>query len=65
MWKEKLKVNMEVKTEAVKKESKKEFENLLEEDFKKFAGSYYSPFKIKKLLEEIDDLIEKNNYSWS
>ena len=26
---------MEVKTEAVKKESKKEFENLLEEDFKK------------------------------
>ena len=34
MWKERLKANMEVKTEAVKREQK-EFENLLEEDFKK------------------------------
>ena len=26
--------------------------------FKKVVGSYYSPFKVKKLLEDIDDLIE-------
>ena len=24
-------------------------------------GDYHSPFKIKKLLEEIDNLIERNN----
>ena len=29
--------------------------------FKKYAGDYYSPFKIKKLLEEIDVLVENNN----
>ena len=29
--------------------------------FKKYAGDYYSPFKIKKLLEEIDSLVENNN----
>ena len=29
--------------------------------YKDFIGEYYSPFKIKKLLEEIDDLIAKNN----
>ena len=29
--------------------------------FAKYAGSYYSPFKIKKLLDEIDALIENNN----
>ena len=33
--KERLKLNMEVKTEVATKDSKKEFENLLEEDFKK------------------------------
>ena len=33
---------------------------ILEEDFKKFAGSYYSPFKITKILESIDDLIDDN-----
>ena len=27
--------------------------------YKDFIGEYYSPFKIKKLLEEIDDLIAK------
>ena len=33
----------------------------LNKKYKKLLGSYYSPFKIKKLLEEIDDLIENNN----
>ena len=32
----------------------------LEDDFKKFAGSYYSPFKITKILESIDKLIDDN-----
>ena len=29
--------------------------------YKKYVGDYYSPFKIKKLLDEIDELIVKNN----
>lgn len=29
--------------------------------FNKYAGSYYSPFKIKKLLDQIDILIDDNN----
>ena len=29
--------------------------------YKQYVGDYYSPFKIKKLLEEIDQLIENNN----
>ena len=29
--------------------------------YKKYVGDYHSPFKIKKLLEEIDNLIERNN----
>ncbi len=33
----------------------------LNDKYKKIVGSYYSPFKIKKLLEEIDELIENNN----
>ncbi len=33
----------------------------LEKDFKKYVGDYYSPFKIKKLLDTLDNLIEKNN----
>ena len=33
----------------------------LNESYKKYVGDYYSPFKIKKLLEELDDLIDKNN----
>ncbi len=33
----------------------------LNKDYKKFIGEYYSPFKVQKLLESIDELIEKNN----
>ena len=33
----------------------------LEKIYKKYIGDYYSPFKIKKILDEIDLLIEKNN----
>ena len=33
----------------------------LNKDYKKVVGTYYSPFKIKKLLETIDEVIEKNN----
>ena len=33
----------------------------LNKSFKKYAGGYYSPFKIKKLLEELDLLIEEND----
>lgn len=29
--------------------------------YNKYVGSYYSPFKVKKILEEIDEIIEKNN----
>ena len=32
----------------------------LESDFKKYAGGYYSPFKIKNILKNIDDLIDNN-----
>ena len=33
----------------------------LNDAYGKYIGDYYSPFKIKKLLESLDDLIEKNN----
>ena len=33
----------------------------LDKSYKKLIGEYYSPFKIKKILEEIDNLIAKNN----
>ena len=33
----------------------------LEKKYNKLVGSYYSPFKIKKLLENIDELIARNN----
>ena len=33
----------------------------LNDKYNKYLGSYYSPFKVKKLLEEIDELIEINN----
>ncbi len=33
----------------------------LNEIYKEYIGEYYSPFKIKDLLEEIDSIIEKNN----
>ena len=33
----------------------------LRKTFSEYAGEYYSPFKIKKILEEIDVLIENND----
>ena len=33
----------------------------LNKEFKKYIGDYYSPFKISKLLEELDLVISKNN----
>ncbi len=33
----------------------------LNKDYEKYIGEYYSPFKIKKLLENLDQLIDKNN----
>ncbi len=33
----------------------------LNQIFKKYAGDYYSPFKVKKILDELDLLIENNN----
>ncbi len=33
----------------------------LNDQFKKYIGDYYSPFKVKKLLEELDRLIDLNN----
>ena len=33
----------------------------LNESYQKYIGTFYSPFKIKKLLEELDELIVKNN----
>ena len=33
----------------------------LNKSFKKLAGDYYSHFKIKKILEEVDKIIEDNN----
>ena len=33
----------------------------LNKSYKKYIGEYYSPFKVKKLLEELDELIEVNN----
>ena len=33
----------------------------LNKEYKKVIGTFYSPFKIKKLLDSIDDIIEKNN----
>ena len=33
----------------------------LNKSYNKYIGEYYSPFKIKNLLEDIDELIEQNN----
>lgn len=33
----------------------------LKSSFNKLIGEYYSPFKVKNLLEDLDELIEKNN----
>ena len=35
------------------------FQNLAEE-FNKFAGDYYSPFKVQKILKKIDDIVDDN-----
>ncbi len=32
----------------------------LEKNYKKYVGDYYSPFKIKDLLEDIDEIIDNN-----
>jgi outer membrane protein insertion porin family len=32
----------------------------LSSEFNKFAGAYYSPFKIKKILDKIDEIIDNN-----
>ena len=33
----------------------------LNDVFKKYVGDYYSPFKIKLILDELDQLIDQNN----
>ena len=33
----------------------------LNETYNKYLGEYYSPFKVKKILDEIDNLIQENN----
>ena len=33
----------------------------LNKTYQKYIGEYYSPFKIKKILEELDELIDNNN----
>ncbi len=33
----------------------------LKKTFNKYIGDYYSPFSIKQILEELDNLIDKNN----
>ena len=33
----------------------------LKDEYEKYVGKYYSPFKIKKLLDSIDELVEKND----
>ena len=35
----------------------------LNDVYAKYIGGYYSPFKIKKILQELDDLIDKNTIS--
>ena len=37
----------------------------LNESFQKFVGEYYSPFKVKKLLDDIDELIDSNNLQFT
>ena len=33
----------------------------LEKNYKELIGDYYSPFKIKKIIDGLDNLIERNN----
>ena len=37
----------------------------LNKSFQKFVGEYYSPFKVKKLLDDIDELIDSNNLQFT
>lgn len=37
----------------------------LEKVYKKVSGDYYSPFKVKKILEELDNLIERNSLQFA
>ena len=37
----------------------------LKKTFSKYVGDYYSPFKIKEILEELDELIEDNNLQFA
>ena len=37
----------------------------LEKAYRAVSGEYYSPFKIKKVLEELDDLIERNSLQFA
>ena len=37
----------------------------LEKSYRAVSGEYYSPFKIKKVLEELDDLIERNSLQFA
>ena len=37
----------------------------LNKTFKKYIGNYYSPFSVKKILEELDDLIDLNNLQFA
>ena len=39
----------------------KELFNPLKKNYEKLIGNFYSPFEVKKILEEIDQLIEINN----
>ena len=37
----------------------------LKDTFDKFIGEYYSPFSVKKILEDLDDLIDLNNLQFA
>ena len=37
----------------------------LDKEFKKYIGSYYSPFSIKELLDSLDELIEDQNLQFT
>ena len=39
----------------------KELFNPLKKSYKRLIGNFYSPFEVKKILDEIDELIEINN----
>jgi len=36
----------------------------LEKNYNKLIGDFYSPFKVKKLLDNLDQIIEKNNFQF-